>query len=145
MNIQIMRMNFKHIESVAQIEKSFFSYPWNEEALKSECNNPLSIWLTACDGEKVVGYIGSQSVLGESDMMNLAVIPEYQRKGIGHSLLEHLLYELRNDNHCLTLEVRASNNGAIALYEGMGFFQVGRRPNYYQRPTEDAVILRKEW
>ena len=93
----------------------------------------------------MAGYVGSQSVLGESDMMNLAVAPAYRRQGIGKALVEALLWDLSEDNHCLTLEVRASNAPAIALYDSLGFRQVGRRPRYYLSPPEDALILRKDW
>ena len=79
-------------------------------------------------------------------MMNLAVFPEYRRKGIGEQLVLTLVEKLKgNDVYSLTLEVRASNESAIALYTKLGFTQVGRRPNYYKNPKEDALILRKEW
>ena len=79
-------------------------------------------------------------------MMNIAVRPEYRRRGIAESLIHELVSELKaKDAYCLTLEVRASNLPAITLYEKLGFVQVGRRPNYYTSPKEDALILRKEW
>ena len=79
-------------------------------------------------------------------MMNVAVHPDFRRKGIAEALIEELVETLkRKDSHCLTLEVRASNGPAIALYEKLGFAQVGRRKNYYRNPKEDALILRKEW
>ena len=111
--------------------------------MSSELENDLALWLVAVDGDVVAGYIGSQTVLGESDMMNLAVRPEYRRQGIARLLVQELIRRL--DAHCLTLEVRAGNAPAIALYTALGFVQVGRRRNYYQRPKEDALILRKEW
>lgn len=145
MEITIIPLRREHVAPIAELEWSLFSYPWDEASIESERNNPLSLWLTACDGDTVVGYVGSQSVLGESDMMNLAVAPAYRRQGIARRLVETLIHELEVDNHCLTLEVRASNEAAISLYQGLGFRQVGRRPRYYQRPTEDALILRKDW
>ena len=79
-------------------------------------------------------------------MMNLAVAPEYRRQGIGETLVTELEAQLKNEKvTCLTLEVRVSNESAIGLYEKLGFVQVGRRPNYYHNPKEDALILRKEW
>lgn len=145
MEITIIPLRREHVAPIAELERSLFSCPWDEASIESERNNPLSLWLTACDGDTVVGYVGSQSVLGESDMMNLAVAPAYRRQGIARRLVETLIHELEVDNHCLTLEVRASNEAAISLYQGLGFRQVGRRPRYYQRPTEDALILRKDW
>ena len=114
--------------------------------MASELNNPLSLWLVAMDGDTVAGYIGSQSVMGEADMMNVAVHPAYRRHGIGKMLVEGLVKALIDrDVYSLTLEVRASNEPAISLYDQLGFTQVGRRPNYYRDPREDALILRKEW
>lgn len=139
-------MNASHVHQVAELEKVCFSDPWSEKSIASELDNKLSFWLVALDGDTVAGYVGSQSVLGESDMMNVAVHPDYRRQGIGEALVTGLVQALRErGNHCLSLEVRASNAPAIALYEKQGFTQVGRRPNYYRNPKEDALILRKEW
>ena len=143
--MQIVPMEPEHVAQIAAMEREYFSAPWDEASLRSELENPLALWLVALDGDTVAGYVGSQSVLGESDMMNLAVRPDYRRQGVGRALVERLLWELAEENHCLTLEVRASNAAAIALYEGLGFRQVGRRPKYYLNPPEDALILRKDW
>ena len=90
--------------------------------------------------------MGSQTVLDESDMMNLAVDPAFRRRGIARALVCALIEQLRKmGSRCLTLEVRASNESAQALYACLGFVQVGRRKNYYHHPKEDALILRKEW
>ena len=140
------RMSQEDTAQVAALECSCFSTPWSENAIISELNNPLSLWIVAKDENTVVGYVGSQSVLGEADMMNLAVHPNYRRMGVGRALVEHIIEQLRNrEVHSLTLEVRASNEAAQNLYKSMGFQQVGRRPNYYRDPKEDALILRKEW
>lgn len=142
----IEKMRSAHVSQVAALEKLCFSDPWSEKSVASELNNPLSLWLVALEGNTVAGYVGSQSVMGESDMMNVAVHPDYRRRGIARALICALIDGLREEgNRCLTLEVRASNASAIALYEKLGFAQVGRRPNYYRNPKEDALILRKEW
>ena len=139
-------MSAAHVPQIAQLEVVCFHDPWSEASIASELNNRLSLWLVALDGEQVVGYVGSQSVLGWADMMNIAVSPRYRRQGIARELVERLEAALReNDVTCLTLEVRASNAPAQALYSVLGFQQVGRRPNYYRNPKEDALILRKEW
>ena len=144
--MEIVKMTSDHVAQVAQLEQLCFSAPWSENAVASELTNPLSCWLVAVDGEKVCGYVGSQAVLGEADMMNIAVCPAYRRQGIARRLVEQLIAELKKQgNYQLTLEVRASNEPAISLYEQMGFVAVGRRPKYYAKPTEDALILRKEW
>ena len=139
-------MTAEHVAQVAALEAICFAAPWSEKSVASELTNPLSLWLVALDGERVAGYVGSQSVMGESDMMNVAVHPDYRRQGIAEQLCLSLVEALREkSNHCLTLEVRASNEPAKALYEKLGFQQVGLRKNYYRNPKEDACILRKEF
>ena len=139
-------MDSRHVAQVAALEKQCFSDPWSESSVASELSNPLSAWLVAMDGDVLAGYVGSQSVMGESDMMNIAVDAHYRRQGIAQALVEALVAQLKEKgNHSLTLEVRISNQPAIALYEKLGFEQVGKRPNYYRNPKEDALILRKEW
>ena len=137
-------MTESHIADIADLEKLCFSDPWSEAAIRPELENPLSCWIVAMEADRLVGYVGSQSVLGWADMMNLAVHPDYRRMGIGECLVEELINRLMEQKvTCLTLEVRASNAPAISLYTKMGFVQVGRRPNYYYHPKEDALILRK--
>ena len=144
--MEYILMNESHVEPIAQIEKLCFSDPWSVNSIGSELKNPLSLWVVAQENDRVAGYVGSQTVLGEADMMNLAVHPDFRRQGIGEQLVLQLIQRLKqNGSHILVLEVRASNGPAIALYEKLGFVQVGRRPNYYRKPKEDALILRKEW
>ena len=144
--MMIVKMNASHVPHIAQLEKLCFSDPWSENSIASELDNRLSFWLVAEQEGTVVGYVGSQTVLGETDMMNLAVHPDYRRMGIGELLVLELIKNLAEQgSHSLMLEVRASNSGAIALYEKLGFIQVGIRKNYYRNPREDAMIMRKEW
>lgn len=144
--IDYVLMNESHIDEIAELEKICFSDPWSVNSIMSELNNPLSLWVVAMEQSNLVGYVGSQSVMGWADMMNIAVSPDYRRMGVGKQLVEELICRLKeNQVTCLTLEVRASNEPAITLYQKLGFVQVGRRPNYYRNPKEDALILRKEW
>lgn len=144
--MNILPMTAAHIAPIAALERVCFSDPWPEAAVESELTNPLSLWLVAVEEGQVAGYVGSQSVLGEADVMNVAVSPEFRRRGVARALLLALERRLaENAVHCLTLEVRASNEPAISLYHSLGYVQVGRRPNYYHKPREDALILRKEW
>jgi len=139
----IERMNESHVTAVAALEKLCFADPWSENSIASELNNPLALWLVAVEDGFVCGYIGSQSVMGESDMMNVAVHPDHRRRGVGEKLVLALCDALSRENTSLALEVRASNAPAIALYEKLGFIQVGLRKNYYRNPKEDALILQK--
>lgn len=142
----IERMNEGHVKQIAELEKRCFCDPWSENSIASEVNNRLSYWLVATDEDKVIGYVGSQTVLGETDMMNIAVHPEYRKQGIGTALIRSLIDILESHgSHSLMLEVRVSNAPAISVYEKLGFGEVGRRRNYYRNPKEDALILRKEW
>jgi ribosomal-protein-alanine N-acetyltransferase len=140
----IERMNETHVAAVAALEKLCFADPWSLSSIASELNNPLALWLVAVEDGDLIGYIGSQSVMGESDMMNVAVHPDHRRKGLGEMLVLALCEALSGENTSLALEVRSSNAPAISLYEKLGFVQVGLRRNYYRNPKEDALILRKE-
>ena len=140
----IVTMREDHVPAIAELEALCFSDPWSEKSIAYELNNPLSLWLVAEVDGRVAGYIGSQTVPPESDVMNVAVHPDFRRQGIAETLVRGLWGQLvQAGNTSLTLEVRASNAPAIALYEKLGFVQVGRRPNYYRNPREDALILRK--
>ena len=144
--MNITRMNESHVAKVAALEKLCFSDPWSETSVASELDNPLSLWLIAEEEGTVLGYVGSQTVLDETDMMNIAVQPECRRRGIAAALIGELVNQLRErGSHILRLEVRESNVPAIALYESMGFTQLGLRKNYYRNPKENALILGKEW
>ena len=141
--IEIVRMNESHVSAVAELERQNFSEPWPDIAVRGELTNKLALWLVALEDGEVVGYVGSQTVLQEADMMNIAAADTHRRQGIARLLVEELIRQL--DAYQLTLEVRASNAPAISLYEALGFQQVGLRKNYYRKPKEDALILRKEW
>ncbi len=144
--IEYFVMDESHVRQVAELERQCFADPWSEHSVCSELTNPLSLWVVACEDGSVVGYVGSQSVMGEADMMNLAVASQCRRRNIGCQLVSQLEERLRQKGvHSMTLEVRQSNESAIALYQKLGYAQVGLRRNYYHNPKEDALILKKEW
>lgn len=144
--IKIKKMTADHVAQVAALEKECFSTPWSEKSIASELTNDLALWLVAEEDGCVLGYVGSQTVFPETDMMNIAVTHERRREGIAEVLVDSLIMELKRlGSECLTLEVRVSNKPATALYEKMGFHEAGLRKNYYRNPKEDALILRKEW
>ena len=145
--MEIVKMNESHVAAVVAIETECFGREgWSQRSVAGELTNDLALWLVAVEDGTVAGYVGSQTVCGETDMMNVAVTADFRRRGIGEALVNALVVELKAmESHSLTLEVRASNTPAQALYEKLGFAQVGRRPRYYQNPKEDALILRKEW
>ena len=144
--MNIVPMNEHHVPKIALLERECFADPWSQQSIASELHNPLSLWLVAQEGQTLLGYVGSQTCLDETDMMNIAVSPASRRQGVARALIEALISALRQrGSKQLTLEVRASNGPARQLYESLGFLQVGLRKNYYRNPKEDALILRKEW
>lgn len=144
--MNIVPMNEHHVPQIALLERECFADPWSQKSIASELHNPLSLWLVAQEGQTLLGYVGSQTCLDETDMMNIAVSPASRRQGVARALIEALVSALRErGSKQLTLEVRASNGPARQLYESLGFLQAGLRKNYYRNPKEDALILRKEW
>ena len=147
MHVRIVPMNADHLDEVAELERICFSTPWSRNMLAEELDNACSAFLVAeDDAGRVVGYAGLQVILDEGYITNVAVRPECRRNGIAGKLLQVFL-DFGQANHLafLTLEVRASNYDAIALYGSRGFRSVGRRKNYYEHPREDAVIMTKEF
>lgn len=143
MHVRIVPMTADHLDEVAALERVCFSDPWSRNLLAAELDNDLSAFLVALDGEgEVAGYAGLQVVLDEGTITDIAVRPDCRRRGVAGQLLQVFLNFARG-NHLafLTLEVRASNYDAIALYGSRGFRSAGRRKNYYEHPREDAVIM----
>lgn len=140
--MKIVSMDKKHIERVAELEKLCFSSPWSEKALEEELENENAVFLVS---EDVSGYVGCHFVCGDGAMTNLAVHPDHRRKGIAKALLTALEDEGRKlGAEAISLEVRKSNLSAIRLYEQMGYKTVGERPNFYTKPTENAVLMTLE-
>lgn len=143
MKVQIVPMNGDHLDEAAELERVCFPDPWSRNMLKEELENDLAAFLVALDGQgAVAGYAGLQVVLDEGYILNVAVRPDCRRQGVAGQLLQVFLdFAKGNQLAFLTLEVRASNYPAIALYGSRGFRGVGRRKNYYEHPKEDAVIM----
>ena len=146
-SVRIVPMTAEHLDEVAELERICFSAPWSRGMLAEELDNALSAFLVALDGEgHVAGYAGVQVVLDEGYITNVAVHPAHRRQGIASKLLEVFAAFARGNGLAfLTLEVRASNAAAIALYTKLGFVQAGRRKNYYEHPREDAWIMTRSF
>ena len=147
MHVRIVPMNGDHLNEVAELERNCFTTPWSRNMLVEELENDCAAFLVALDDQdRVVGYAGLLVVLDEGYITNVAVRPECRRSGIAGKLLQVFL-DFAQAHHLafLTLEVRASNYGAIALYGSRGFRGMGRRKNYYEHPREDAIIMTKEF
>ncbi len=144
MNIEITKScgSERDISDIAKIELECFSHPWLADDFREVTQNPTSVFFIARDGDISAGFIGAYLLCGEAQILNVAVSEKYRRNGVGRALINHLISYCR-ENHadCATLEVRISNNAAIALYESFGFERVGVRPRYYDCPVEDAVLM----
>ncbi len=142
MRLHITPMTAAHLPQIAALEKLCFpADPWSENLFRAALENPGAAVLLAEEDGAVLGYAVLSAVLDEGNLDNIAVAPEYRRRGVADALLGALTGFGRECLALLTLEVRASNAPAIALYEKHGFRPVGRRRNYYSDPREDAVLM----
>ena len=133
-----------HIEAIEELEKQCFSQPWKREQLISQLPDEHHEFLAALHEGRPVGYVGMMCVLDEGYIANVAVSPDWRRQGIGDALIAELLRRaVSRELAFVTLEVRAGNEAAKALYAKHGFVPVGTRKKYYASPTEDAVLMTK--
>lgn len=138
----IVPMDITHLVRAEELEKQCFSMPWSMEMLMAELISPTCRYYAAEEDGVLAGYCGMQYVLDEGYINNIAVDPAYRRRGIASALMDRAIDVARElELAFLTLEVRESNTAAIALYEKFGFVSVGQRRAYYERPTEDAVLM----
>jgi ribosomal-protein-alanine N-acetyltransferase len=124
------------------IERRCFSDPWNETSFREALDSPWSFGLVAHTGHAIAGYLIGREVAGTGEVLNLAVSPDFRRRGVARALLRAGLALLRK-RHVdeVFLEVRESNRSALALYMSSGFRPVGQRSAYYRNPKEDALVL----
>lgn len=144
--IKIVPMAPEHLDALAALERVCFSRPWSRQMLADELDNQCAAFLTALepDSDRVIGYAGLLVAADEGYITNVAVEPSRRRQGVAAQLLQVFdNFARANKLAFLTLEVRPSNEAAIALYRSFGFEEVGRRRNYYDLPKEDALILTK--
>ena len=144
MEIKIRAAEECDLDFVAELEKATFSLPESREDFSKMLADDTKILLVAlCDGERA-GYIGAYTVLRESDILTVAVLPAFRKSGVGRALVNALFDSLLGSSDALFLEVRESNAAARALYASLGFCEVGVRKNYYKLPTENAVLYKKD-
>jgi ribosomal-protein-alanine N-acetyltransferase len=140
--VEIRRLSIGDLPEIEAIEQRAYRTPWSRSMFASELAKGTSICLGAFEGDQLVGYIVNSRYVDAWHVMNVAVDPEYQRRGIATRLLERL-FELtdEDDGRGYTLEVRVSNREAIRLYEKLGFERHGIRRGYYTDNREDALIM----
>ncbi len=144
--IHITKMLQKHIPALCRLELECFSQPWSMKSLESQLSNPVARFFVALLENETAGYIGMAHVQNEAYIHNIAVFGCYRRKGIASALLKKVdEYALKSRLESVSLEVRASNNPAILLYEKSGYTFEGVRPGFYQFPDENAFIYTKRY
>ena len=142
-DILIRRAGEQDLSAVVHLEIVCFSDPWSREGLRAALAQEHGLWYCAYRGEKLVGMLGAQGIAPEGEILSVAVHPEYRRRGIARALIARYLKDAR-DMDVVFLEVRRSNTAAQALYASFGFAVCGERKNYYERPVEDAVLMRRQ-
>lgn len=131
------------VAALAELERLCFSDPWSVAGIRETIQYETARTFVAQESDRIVGYVIARISGTEGEILDLAVLPERRRRGIGGTLLTSVWNALQSEGvKELYLEVRATNRPAIALYRGRGFRPVGMRPRYYRNPPEDALVLR---
>lgn len=131
------------LDKVAEMEKEIFSTPWSKEGFAESLRQSYSHFFVVVTDE-IIGYCGVHNLGGDGEISNVAVDGKCRGKGIAYEMILFAMGEMRKEGvGAFTLEVRASNIPAIRLYEKLGFEKAGVRKNFYDNPTEDAIIMWK--
>jgi len=136
-------MSYDDLAAISRIEPTIYSHPWTLGNFNDSLNAGYSAWVMEIAGE-IVGYGLVMMVLDEAHLLNVGVAKPFQGQGLGRILLAHMItVSQRHQAANMFLEVRISNTKAIALYESMGFCEMGIRRNYYPTNSgrEDAVLM----
>ncbi len=145
MDLNIRPFDIKFLDEVSDIENLSFSVPWSKKSFEDCLKNPLiDFYVAVTESGSTVGYVLTLTVSPECEILNIAVSPDFRRKGIAEKLLSYVTQKaLEKKCDTLMLEVRESNLAARSLYEKLGFYAVGRRKGYYTSPIEDAILMDK--
>ncbi len=144
-DISVIPIEQRHIKEIARLEEICFSEPWSEEGILEAYRLGTKFFAAEAD-KKLIGYIGIKAVIDEGYITNIAVFPEFRRRGVAKALLNKV-FEFAKEKGLsfVSLEVRPSNTEAVSLYEKTGFKEEGRRKNFYRLPLEDALIMTKRF
>ncbi len=135
-------MREEDLDEVEAIEKASFSIPWSRNSIKDAMNTPDNVYIVCEEDGHIAGYCGMWTVLGEGNIVNVAVGEAYRRRGIGREMMDSLIERgLEKQVEIFFLEVRQSNEAAKHLYESAGFKNIGLRKNFYEKPCEDACVM----
>ncbi len=131
------------LDGICAVDAASFTNPWTREMYlwEAEHSDVARVFVAEHPSGGIVGYCAVWVVFDELQVNNLAILPAWRRRGLAHRLLAVVFAAARAEGaRCATLEVRASNTPAIALYEGLGFIRTAVRAAYYAHPVEDALI-----
>ena len=143
--ITVREMRIDDIDKVCEIENDSFSMPWPATGFFTYLIREDALFIVACEDDEILGYCGLICVPDEGDITNVAVQKDCRGRGIGKKLISEIIKRgAEKGVKKIFLEVRVSNEAAIALYKNAGFVQVGLRKNYYEKPVEDAIIMLHE-
>ncbi len=143
--INIIKIEEKHLASVAELEKACFGRPWSEEALRTLISENGIGFAAVTENGRVVSYAGMVMSLYDGDITDVATLPLFRRRGLSEAVMSEVLRFAEDRGlEAVALEVRASNSAAIALYEKLGFSIEGKRKNFYSAPVEDAYVMVKK-
>ena len=142
--IEIKRLSDEHLASVAKLEAECFSRPWGENELRM-LTGSMGVGFVALDGSRIAAFGGMMTVLDEGQITSVVTSPEYRRIGLGRRIMDALeSFSRENGINFLSLEVRESNLAARGLYKACGLEEAGIRKNFYDLPTENAVVMIKK-
>ena len=143
----LRKMKSDDIPFVKETENLSFSNPWPESAFKGEVENPgvsFPYVIVLKGEERIVGHIIYWRIKEEVQISNIAIHPDFRGLGIGKKVMSTIMDKIKKEGvSYIFLEVRPSNNRAVALYKKLGFQKLGLRKNYYHNPVEDAIIMGK--
>ena len=144
-NFKIVRLAREHLESVAELEALCFAHPWTAEGLKTLTGEDGVGFAAIDESGRVISYAGMILAADTGDITDVATHPDLRRQGLSRAVMEKLLeFAVEKQLTSVALDVRVSNAGAIALYEGLGFVIAGKRPRFYRTPPEDAYVMIKQ-
>jgi ribosomal-protein-alanine acetyltransferase len=143
MDLIVRQAEERDIKPMAEMDVLCFTAPWSEDSFAKEIReNHLAFYIVAETQGRMVGYAGLWRIIDEGHITNVAVHPDFRRRGVGEALVSVLLtHTMENGITDHTLEVRVSNEAAISLYTKFGFEPAGLRKNYYEDNGEDAIIM----
>lgn len=145
LEIQLRVLELEDCERVSQIAAQCLPEHWSLSGIQDTLRYDNNFFYVACENENIVGFAGCMIIAEDAELLNIAVVPDYQKQGVGAKLLQEMLdVAKKQEAERILLEVREGNSVARQLYRSFGFKELGLRKHYYANPTEDAVIMERK-